>query len=66
MRVRFTAPFDYTPVKEPRALIAYSPTGGEEKDGVYTVRRECGEAAVAQGKAVEVEAPSRKADNAKT
>ncbi|MCC4295850.1 hypothetical protein [Brevundimonas aurantiaca] len=66
MRVRFTAPFDYTPAEEPRVLIAYSPIGGEEKDGEYTVRRECGEAAVAQGKAVAVKAPSRKADNAET
>lgn len=66
MRVRFTAPFDYTPSEEPRVLIAYSPSGGADKDGEYTVRRECGEAAVAQGKAVEVKAPFRKADNAET
>lgn len=54
MRVRFTEPYNYTPSEEPRVLIAFSQTGGPEKDGVYTVRRECGEAAVKAGKAVEV------------
>lgn len=54
MRVRFTEPYDYTPSEEQRVLIAFSPTGGPDKDGVYTVRRECGEAAVKAGKAVEV------------
>lgn len=56
MRVRFTHPYDYTPSEEARVLIAFSPTGGPEKDGVYTVRRECGEAAVKAGKAEEVRA----------
>lgn len=54
MRVRFTEPYDYTPSEEPRVLIAFSPNGGAEKDGVYSVRRECGEAAVKAGKAVEI------------
>lgn len=54
MKVKFTAPFDYVPTEEPRVLIAFSPTGGTTKDGSYTVRRECGEAAVAADKAVEV------------
>jgi len=54
MRVRFTEAFDYTPSEEPRVLIAFSPNGGSEKDGAYTVRRECGEAAVKAGKAVEI------------
>jgi hypothetical protein len=54
MRVRFTHPYDYTPSEDARVLIAFSPTGGPEKDGVYTVRRECGEAAVKAGKAEEV------------
>lgn len=54
MRVRFTEPYDYTPSEEPRVLIAFSPNGGAEKDGAYTVRRECGEAAVKAGKAVEI------------
>lgn len=53
MHVRFTEPYDYTPSEEPRVLIAFSPTGGPEKDGAYTVRHECGEAAIAAGKAVE-------------
>ena len=65
MRVRFTEPFYYVPSEEPRALLAYSPKGGANKDGEYTVRQECGEAAVAQGKAVELPSPKRKsADNA--
>ncbi|WP_313045531.1 hypothetical protein [Brevundimonas sp.] len=65
MRVRFTEPYDYTPSEEPRVQMAYSPTGGANKDGEYTVRQECGEAAVAQGKAVELAAPKRRsADNA--
>lgn len=55
MRVRFREPYDYTPSEEPRVLIAFSPTGGADKNGTYTVRRECGEAAVKAGKAVEVE-----------
>lgn len=54
MRVRFTHPYDYTPSEDARVLIAFSPAGGPEKDGVYTVRRECGEAAVKAGKAEEV------------
>lgn len=49
MRVRFLEEYDYTPSEEPRVLMAYSPTGGANKDGEYTVRQECGEAAVAQG-----------------
>lgn len=54
MRVRFNEPYDYTPSEEPRVLIAFSPVGGPNRDGVYTVRRECGEAAVKAVKAVEV------------
>jgi len=57
MRVRFLDEYDYTPSEEPRVLIAFSPTGGPEKDGVYTVRRECGTAAVKAGKAEEVTEP---------
>lgn len=51
---QLTEPYDYTPSEEPRVLIAFSPVGGPSKDGVYTVRRECGEGAVKAGKAVEV------------
>lgn len=54
MRVRFTEPFDYVPTEDPRILVAFSPKGGAGKDGVYTVRRECGEAAIAAGKAEEI------------
>ncbi|WP_298698191.1 hypothetical protein [uncultured Brevundimonas sp.] len=54
MRVRFTEDYDYTPTEEPRVQIAFRAHGGPEGDGVYTVRRECGVAAVAAGKAVEV------------
>lgn len=56
MRVRFTEPYDYVPAEEPRVLIAYQADGGANKDGVYTVKRECGEAAVKAGKALEVAA----------
>lgn len=51
MRVRFTEDFDYRPT--PGCTIAY-------KVGmVETVKRDCGEAAVALGKAVEVAASKR-------
>jgi len=53
MRVKFTAPFDYVTLRTrsgtPRATVAYQP--GEP----ITVKREHGEAAVAAGKAVEVD-----------
>ena len=60
MRVRFTDDFPYTPTDDHRILIEY------RKGHELTVKREAGEAAVAQGKAVAVKAPSRKADNAET
>lgn len=53
MRVRFTEPYDYTPSANRRVTYAYA-AGAEE-----TVKRECGEAAVKAGKAVEIEAPAR-------
>lgn len=56
MRVKFSENYDYVPSEEPRVLIAYLAGGGANKDGVYTVKRECGEAAVKAGKAVEVAA----------
>lgn len=55
MRVRFTHAFDYTPQEEQRVQLAYRPDGGPNKDGAYTVRRECGEAAIAAGAASEVD-----------
>ena len=51
MRVRFTEPFDYVPTEDPRILVAFSPKGGADGGGTYTVRREAGEAAIAAGKA---------------
>lgn len=47
MKVRFIAAFDYHPT--PRVTIAYRPG----PDAV-TVKRECGEEAVRQGRAVEI------------
>lgn len=58
MRVRFTKDFDYTPSQERRVTIAYK--AGHE----LTVKREAGEAAIAAGRAVEVE-PFNGADPAK-
>lgn len=49
MRVMFTADFDYTPSAERRVTIAYK--AGQE----LTVKREAGEAAIAAGRAEEVE-----------
>lgn len=57
MRVRFTDDYDYVPSGHPRVLIAY------RKGMDLTVKREAGEAAVAAGKAVEIKAPRRKADD---
>jgi hypothetical protein len=48
MKVKFTAPFDYTPSLRPQVTYAYR-AGWEG-----TVKRECGAAAVAAGKAVEI------------
>ena len=58
MRVMFTADFDYTPSAERRVTIAYK--AGQE----LTVKREAGEAAIAAGRAEEVE-PFNGADPAK-
>lgn len=60
MRVRFTDDFDYTPADDHRILVEY------RKGHELTVKREAGEAAVAAGKAVEVEAPVRKSEDAET
>ena len=49
MRIKFTADFDYTPSAERRVTIAYK--AGQE----LTVKREAGEAAIAAGRAEEVE-----------
>lgn len=54
MRVRFLADFDFRPPELKRRSIIVYKRGME-----LTVRRVCGEAAVAQGKAVEVPVPMR-------
>lgn len=55
MRVTFSAPFDYSPAAlNGRVTIAY------EAGKTYSVTRECGEAAIAAGKASA--APRRRAD----
>ena len=56
MRVRFSQDFDWTPPEQP--LVTLAALAGEEK----TVRRAMGEAAIAAGKAVAIDAPKRKAD----
>lgn len=58
MRFQFTDHFDYTPSGEPRIQIAYRPDGGAEGDGIYTVKREAGEAAQAAGKGSEIDIPA--------
>lgn len=57
MRVQFSSVFDYLPSAAPRVSIRYRPDGGAAGDGTYTVKRECGRAAVAAGKAKVVRAP---------
>jgi hypothetical protein len=49
MRVKFTEDFDYTPSRERRVTVAYK--AGME----LTVKREAGTAAIALGRAVEVQ-----------
>lgn len=51
MKVRFTENYDYTPTEEPRITVAFRADGGPLGDGTYTVRKECGQKAVAAGKA---------------
>lgn len=54
MRVKFLADYDYTPSAERRTTFAYF--AGQED----TVKRECGEAAIAAGVAQELPAPPKK------
>lgn len=55
MRVTFSAPFDFSPAAlKGRVTIAY------EAGQTYSVTRECGEAAIAAGKATAV--PRRRGD----
>lgn len=51
-RVTFTADFDYKPT--PRVLFAY------KAGDIKTVKRDCADAAIAAGRAVEVKAPRRR------
>lgn len=54
-RVRFTAPFDWTPPARPRVTIAYPV-------GEFTVTRDCAAKAVKAGKAVRIKSPKRGED----
>lgn len=51
-RVRFTAPFDWTPPARPSVTIAYPV-------GEFTVTRDCAAKAVKAGAAVRVKPPKR-------
>lgn len=55
MRVRFTHSFDYKPT--PQTTVGY--LAGME----VTVKRECGEQAIAAGKAIEVEPAGRQEES---
>lgn len=56
MHVRFTATFNFTPPENRLATTRY-PAGFEG-----SVRRVCGEAAIAAGKAVEIPTPGKAGD----
>lgn len=60
MNVKFVSSFDYTPSGESRVQIAY-PEGWEG-----TVKRECGEAAIAAGRATETVVQKVKKTRAET
>lgn len=49
MKVRFIADFDYTPSGRRQVTIAY-----KASPATLTVKRECGEQAIAAGKAIEI------------
>lgn len=57
MRVQFVEQYDYKPSGDPRVIVRYRVDGGPAKDGIYTVKRECGVAAVGSKKAKVVRAP---------
>lgn len=59
MQVRFIRPFDYVPSLERRVTIAYP----ANPKLVRTVKRECGEAAVAAGAAVEIKGEASGTEN---
>lgn len=62
MRVQFVEQYDYRPSGDPRITVRYLSGGGPAKDGVYTVKRECGRNAVTAGKAKVVRAPRGEAN----
>jgi hypothetical protein len=52
MKVRFIAEFDWKPANDKRNyVIVFKPNGGDDGRGLYTVKRECGQIAIALGKA---------------
>jgi len=53
MRVRFLRDYDYVPSGAPRSIVAY------KANTKPTVKREAGEAAIANGAAVEIAPPKR-------
>lgn len=56
MKVKFVSPFDWKPEGDRRNYhIAFKPNGGPNGDGIYTVKRECGGQAIAEGKALAIE-----------
>ena len=62
MRVQFTETFDYHPSGAPQVTLRYRADGGPAKDGVYTVKRECGTTAISAKKAKVVRVSRRGAD----
>lgn len=59
MWIQFSDKFDFTPARQPRTSLAYRADGGPFGDGRYSVTRECGRAAKAAGRAVDVATPSK-------
>lgn len=57
MKVRFTSAYDYTPSRKHQVTIAY-PAGWRG-----TVKRECGDAAIAAGKAERLDDAEDRADD---
>lgn len=60
MWVKFTEVHDYTPSRNDRVTLCYRPDGGEARDGVYSVKAECGRAAIKAQRAVSVATPPRR------
>lgn len=60
MWVKFTQVHDYTPSRNARVTLRYRPDGGDGRDGVYSVKAECGRAAIKVGRARAVTPPPRR------